>query len=67
MSKMKIGIDATFSLHGGSLGHLYNFIKYISHYYDRRKIILYLKPDNIKLLDQTIQNKCTIKLIKLVV
>lgn len=65
MSKMKIGIDATFSLHGGSLGHLYNFIKYISHDYDRQKIILYLKPDNLKILDQTIQNKCTIKLIKL--
>ena len=64
MKIMKIGIDATFNLHGGSHGHLHNFIDQISNYYDKQKIVLYLKPENLKILDQSIQNKCTLKIIK---
>ena len=64
MKIMKIGIDATFNLHGGSHGHLHNFIDQISNYYDKQKIVLYLKPENLKILDQRIQNKCTLKIIK---
>jgi glycosyltransferase involved in cell wall biosynthesis len=62
---MKIGIDATFTPHGGSHGHLEGFVKNISKFYPRSDIILYLKKENTDILDKAILNKCTLKFIKI--
>ena len=62
--KIKFGIDATFTLHGGSHGHLIEFIKNISRTYSKSDLILYLKKENLIILDKDVLNKCSIKIIK---
>jgi hypothetical protein len=39
--KIKFGIDATFTPHGGSHGHLQEFIKNISKSHPKTDLILY--------------------------
>lgn len=60
---MKIGIEATFTPHGGSLVHLHEFIKEIANNYKKSEIILYLKKENIEIMDKFVLEKCTIKII----
>lgn len=60
----KIGIDATFTPHGGSHGHLEEFISNISNSYSKSDLILYIKKENIEVLDKKILNKCSLKIIK---
>jgi len=60
----KIGIDATFNLHGGSYGHLKGFLENFSRAYNKDNIILYINPNNIKILDKDVLNKCLFKIIK---
>lgn len=62
---MKIGIDATFNPHGGSLGHLKEFIDGFSKNLSKTQIILYLKKENIKILDNLIFEKCNVKIVRL--
>lgn len=45
---MKIGIDATFNLHGGSQGHLLNFLDHLSSKFQKSHIFVYLRKENIK-------------------
>ena len=61
---MKIGIDATFSPHGGSLGHLLEFIKEFSNVYSKSNLILYTKKENIEVLGDDILSKCTLRIIR---
>lgn len=61
---MKIGIDATFTPHGGSLGHLLEFIKELSNRYTKSDLILYTKKENIDIIRSDILNKCTIRLVR---
>ena len=61
----KIGIDATFNLHGGSYGHLKGFLENFSRAYNKENIILYINPNNIKILDKKILNQCNLKIIKI--
>jgi glycosyltransferase involved in cell wall biosynthesis len=61
----KIGIDATFNLHGGSYGHLKGFLENFSRAYNKDNIILYINPNNIKILDKKILNQCNLKIIKI--
>jgi glycosyltransferase involved in cell wall biosynthesis len=62
---MKIAIDATFNPHGGSKGHLQEFIVEFSKKFSKSEIILYLKNENTKILNKSILEKCTVKIIKL--
>lgn len=61
---MKIGIDATFSPHGGSLGHLLEFIKEFSCIYSKSDLILYTKKENIELLGEDIVGRCTVRIVR---
>lgn len=61
----KIGIDATFNLHGGSYGHLKGFLENFSRVYNRDNIILYINPNNIKILDKKILDQFNLKIIKI--
>lgn len=62
---MIIGIDSTFTPHGGSLTHLEEFVKEISKTYPSSKIFLYLKKENINLFSDKMLNSCTLKVIKM--
>lgn len=62
---MKIGIDATFTPHGGSHKHLEEFIKNIAKSYSKEEIILYLKYENTKILEKNVLSRCTLKFIKI--
>ena len=62
---MIIGIDSTFTPHGGSLVHLEEFIKEISKIYPSSKIFLYLKKENINIISDEVLNCCSIKVIKI--
>ena len=62
--KIKFGIDATFTPHGGSHGHLQEFIKNISKSHPKTDLILYLRKENLSILDKDVLNKCSIKIIK---
>lgn len=62
---MKIGIDATFNLHGGSQGHLLNFLDHLSSKFQKSDLFVYLRKENIKKLDKKIIDKCTLKIVKL--
>tara|TARA_B100001059_G_C17820641_1_gene578058 strand:- start:1132 stop:2298 length:1167 start_codon:yes stop_codon:yes gene_type:complete len=64
--KKIIGVDATFTPHGGSLGHLQEFLNEISLNHNENKIILYLKKENLKIIDKQILNKCTLKIINFI-
>lgn len=61
---MKIGIDATFSPHGGSLGHLLEFIKGFSKVHSKSELILYTKKENIELLGDDIGSRCTLRIVR---
>ena len=61
---MKIGIDATFSPHGGSLGHLLEFIREFSCIYSKSDLILYTKTENIELLGEDIVGRCTLRIVR---
>ena len=61
---MKIGIDATFSPHGGSLGHLLEFIREFSCIYSKSDLILYTKTENIELLGEDIVGRCTLRVVR---
>jgi len=65
MIKVKIGIDATFTPHGGSLGHLLEFIKEFSNKYSKSDLILYLKKENIEVLGDDILNRCTLRVVRI--
>lgn len=65
MKNNKIGIDATFNLHGGSYGHLKGFLENFSKLYKRDDIILYINPNNIKKLDKKILDQFNLKVIKI--
>lgn len=62
---MIIGIDSTFTPHGGSLVHLEEFIKGISKTYPSSKIFLYLKKENINIINEKVLNRCNLKVIKI--
>ncbi len=62
---IKIGIDATFNLHGGSHGHLNEIINNLDISKEKLKILLFLNPNNISRVDKKILDKCSIKLIKI--
>ena len=61
---MKIGIDATFSPHGGSLGHLLEFIREFSCVYPKSDLILYTKKENRELLGEDIVGRCTVRIMR---
>ena len=61
---MKIGIDATFSPHGGSLGHLLEFIKGFSKVHSKSDLILYTKKENVELLGDDIASRCTLRIVR---
>jgi glycosyltransferase involved in cell wall biosynthesis len=60
---MKIGIDATFTPNGGSLGHLQEFIKEFSKSYSKTNMILYLKKENLNIIDNDVLDRCSIKIV----
>jgi glycosyltransferase involved in cell wall biosynthesis len=62
---IKIGIDATFNLHGGSHGHLNGIIENLESSEEKLEILLFLNPNNLSRLNKNILDKCTIKLIKI--
>ena len=62
---MKIAIDATFSPHGGSLGHLLEFIEGISDSHPKSDFFLYTKEENIELIGADLSGRCTIKIIRM--
>lgn len=62
---IKIGIDATFNLHGGSQGHLNGIIENLDSSQEKLEIFLFLNPKNLSRLDEKILDKCSIKLIKM--
>ena len=62
---IKIGIDATFNLHGGSHGHLNGIIDNLDSFNEKLEILLFLNPNNLSRLDKKILDKCSIKLIKI--
>jgi len=62
---LKIGIDATFTPHGGSLGHLLEFIKEFSKIYSKSDLILYTKKENIAVLGDDLASKCTLRIIRI--
>ena len=61
---MKIAIDATFTPHGGSLGHLIEFIKKFVTVYPKNKLILYTKKENLAVISEDLIKKCTIKIVR---
>ena len=61
---MKIGIDATFTPHGGSLGHLLEFITELSNKFTKADLILYTKKENLEVLGNFITGKCTLRICK---
>jgi len=62
---IKIGIDATFNLHGGSHGHLNEIINNLDISKEKLKILLFLNPNNVSRVDKKILDKCSVKLIKI--
>ena len=60
---MKIAIDATFTPNGGSLGHLQEFIRAMGAIYNKTDLLLYLKRENIEILDDDILENCTVKIV----
>lgn len=62
---MIIGIDSTFTPHGGSLVHLEEFIKEISKTHTSSKIFLYLKKENINIISDEVLSLCSLKVIKI--
>ena len=63
MSLLKIAIDATFTPHGGSIGHLIEFIKKFVTVYSKNNLILYTKKENLAIIGKDLVNKCTIKIV----
>ena len=61
---MKIGIDATFTPHGGSLGHLTEFLTELSKQFTKSDLILYTKKENLEVLGSAITSKCTVRISK---
>jgi glycosyltransferase involved in cell wall biosynthesis len=62
---MKIGIDATFSPHGGSLVHLQKFVEGFTETVPKLEVVLYIKKENVSLIKKDILEKCVIKVIKI--
>lgn len=61
---MKIGVDATFTPNGGSLGHLVAFIGEFSKILPKPDLILFVRKENLEILGEDIIKSCSLRIVK---
>lgn len=64
MIKLRIGVDATFSPNGGSLGHLLAFIEEFSKILPKADLILFVRKENLEILGEDIIRNCSLRIVK---
>lgn len=64
MIKLKIGVDATFTPNGGSLGHLKAFLEEFSKLIPKSDLIVFVRKENLEILGEDILRNCSLHIVK---